>query len=95
MLKQISDKYAKAEYQDVVVAIELLNEPLPSGTLSVDTVRQFYRDGFGRVREVSDTPVVFHDAFRPVSEWNGFLTPSDNGAQNGTYLHTHNLRSET
>ena len=85
VLQQISDKYAKAEYQDVVIAIELLNEPLPTVGPSVDTIKQFYRDGFGQVRTVSDTPVVLHDAFQPASSWNGFLTSSDNGAQNGTW----------
>ncbi|KAI9879169.1 MAG: exo-1,3-beta-glucanase [Pleopsidium flavum] len=82
VLQQIADKYAKADYQDVVVAIELLNEPLASELPSIDILKQFYRDGFGEVRSVSDTPVILHDAFQPSSSWNGFLTPSDNGAQN-------------
>lgn len=83
VLKQISDKYAKPEYQDVVVAIELLNEPLASTLPSLDILKQFYRDGYGEVRAVSDTPVVLHDAFKQSSAWNGFLTPSDNNAQSG------------
>ncbi len=84
VLQQISNKYAKTDYQDVVVAIELLNEPLASELPSIDILKQFYRDGFGEVRAVSDTPVVLHDAFQPSSFWNGFLTSSDSGAQNGT-----------
>lgn len=85
VLQQISNKYATTAYQDVVVAIELLNEPQPALLPSLDILKQFYRDGYGEVRSVSDTPVVFHDAFQPSSSWNGFLTSSDNGAQNGTY----------
>lgn len=85
VLKQISDKYATTAYEDVVVGIELLNEPQPSLLPSLDILKQFYRDGFGEVRSVSDTPVVFHDAFQPSSAWNGLLTPSDNNAQYGTY----------
>jgi glucan 1,3-beta-glucosidase len=81
VLKTISDKYAKKSYQDVVIGIELLNEPfIPS--LNEDIVRQFYRDGFGQVRTVSDTPVILHDGFKAPNTWNGFLTPSDNNAQN-------------
>ncbi|PSN66662.1 glycoside hydrolase [Corynespora cassiicola Philippines] len=81
VLKTISDKYAKQEYQDVVVGIQLINEPLIP-KLNEDTVRQFYRDGFNQVRQVSDTPVVLHDGFNAPNQWNGFLTPSDNNAQN-------------
>lgn len=88
VLGDISEKYARPEYQDVVVAIELLNEPL-GPRLDRDNLRQFYRDGFETVRAVSDTPVVFHDAFSPTSSWNGFLTPSDNNAQNGKKLPQH------
>jgi glucan 1,3-beta-glucosidase len=81
VLKTISDKYAQASYQDVVVGIQLLNEPfIPK--LNEDGVRQFYRDGYGQVRDTSDTTVVLHDGFKPPNTWNGFLTPSDNNAQN-------------
>ena len=78
VLETISNKYAQPNYQDVVLAIELLNEPLLSD-LNFDTVRQFYRDGYGQVRAASDTPVVLHDGFKAPSSWNGFLTPSDGG----------------
>lgn len=81
VIERISDKYSRQEYQDVVVAIQLLNEPL-GPKLDLNNIRQFYRDGYGKVRQNSDTPVVFSDAFQPASSWNNFLTPSDNNAQN-------------
>jgi glucan 1,3-beta-glucosidase len=81
VLKTVSAKYAQTQYQDVVVGIELLNEPL-IGSLNQDVVRQFVRDGYGQVRDTSDTPVILHDGFQPPNTWNGFLTPSDNNAQN-------------
>ena len=84
VLEMISTKYAQPQYQDVVVAIELLNEPL-SSALDFDALKQFYRDGFGQVRAVSDTTVMLHDEFVPPSTWNGFLSVSDNDAQNGTF----------
>lgn len=83
VLETITQKYAQPSYQDVVVAIELLNEPL-SSELNYDTLKQFYRDGFGQVRAVSDTPVMLHDGFNAPSTWNGFLSVSDGNAQNGT-----------
>ncbi|KAG9242602.1 glycoside hydrolase superfamily [Calycina marina] len=50
---------------------------------------QFYSDGFGQVRAVSDTPVIPHDAFEAPSAWNGVLSASDNGAQNSIVVHHH------
>ncbi|KAF1831191.1 glycoside hydrolase [Decorospora gaudefroyi] len=83
VLHTISQKYARREYQDVIIGIELLNEPaLYSNALNFDVARQFYRDGYGQVREVSDTVVVISDGFYDPNTWNGFLTPSDANAQN-------------
>lgn len=82
VLNTISKKYAQPEYQDVVVAIQLLNEPLGSA-LNFDDLKQFYRDGYEQVRAVSDTPVIMHDGFVAPKTWNGFLSVSDNNAQKG------------
>ena len=81
VLETITQKYAQSEYQDVIVAIELLNEPL-SSELNLGEIQQFYRDGYGQVRDVSNTPVIIHDAFLPPSSWDGFLSVSDNNAYN-------------
>lgn len=83
VLKTISDQYAQTKYQDVVVGIQLLNEPaMYFDNINQNVVRQFYRDGYGQVRDTSDTTVVLHDGFIRPNQWNGFLTPSDNNAQN-------------
>jgi glucan 1,3-beta-glucosidase len=50
--------------------------------LNMDVTKQFYRDGYGQVREVSDTPVILHDGFKDPNTWNGFLTPTDANALN-------------
>ncbi|TVY84736.1 Glucan 1,3-beta-glucosidase, partial [Lachnellula suecica] len=81
VLQTISTKYAQTQYQDVVVAIELLNEPL-SSELNFDDLKTFYRNGFDQVRDVSDTPVMIHDGFVAPNTWNGFLSVSDNNAHN-------------
>ena len=80
VLNTIAQKYANPSYHDVVVGIELLNEPLGPVLNNAD-LRQFYREGYGRVRQVSDTVVVLQDAFLPPSSYNGFLSPSDMNAQ--------------
>jgi len=79
VIRQISKKYAQEGYQDVVVGIELVNEPFD---LNRGDLAQYERDGFNIVRETSDTTVILSDAFSPPSTWNGFLTPRDHNAQN-------------
>lgn len=74
VLNTIAQKYADPSYHDVVVAIELLNEP-KGWALNQADLRQFYREGYGRVRQVSDTVVVLHDAFFSPNSYNGFMTP--------------------
>lgn len=76
VIQLIANKYAQLSYQDVVVAIELLNEPLASSlTGGTNAVTQFYNDGYGDVRKISNTPVMLHDAFQNVSFWDGVLAP--------------------
>jgi glucan 1,3-beta-glucosidase len=59
--------------QDVVTAIELLNEPANWGN-DMGLVRKFYYDGWGNVRTASgNTAVVIHDAFLDPQSWNGFM----------------------
>lgn len=82
VIEQIANKYGKESYQDVVMAIELLNEPLPDKLSGTDAVVQFSKDGYGKVRDVSDVLVVVHDAFQQGTFWNGVLGSGD--AKNGT-----------
>jgi glucan 1,3-beta-glucosidase len=80
-LRVIEGKYAVPSMQDVIVAIQPLNEPFLV-KLDKNMVRNFYRDAYYNLREISDTPVMFHDGFDTPSWMNGFLTPQDNNAQN-------------
>ena len=64
-----------------MVAIEVMNEPLATEiTGGPDTVVQYYKDAYGDVRVVSDTPVMIHDAFENGTFWDGTLTSP--GSQN-------------
>jgi glucan 1,3-beta-glucosidase len=81
VLRQIQEKYASADYDNTVAAIEALNEPLDP-SLNADVTRQFHRDAYGNQRVVSQSRVfMFHDGFQNVNSYNGFLTPSDANAQ--------------
>ena len=79
----IARKYTAATYSDVVVAIELLNEPL-MGALQGGraTTQDYYQNGFSQVTAAgSHTQIVIQDGFANPSSWNGFLTgPGTQGA---------------
>lgn len=78
VFQQIANKYAQDSYQDVVVAIEVLNEPLATSvTGGLDTVEQYYKDAYGDIRTISDTEVMVHDAFQTGNSLNGLLAPGD------------------
>jgi glucan 1,3-beta-glucosidase len=77
VMRMMAEKYAAPSYQDVVVAIELLNEPLMSELAGGEgATRGYYWNGFQTVRSVSSTSVIIHDGFQNASHWNGFLTGS-------------------
>ena len=80
-LRKIEEKYAKPEMQDVVVAIQFLNEPFLM-KLDPEMVTRFHRDAYYNLRDISDTPAMLHDGFKDPSWMNGFLTSQDNGAYN-------------
>ncbi|RPD82289.1 exo-beta-1,3-glucanase [Lentinus tigrinus ALCF2SS1-7] len=68
--------------QDVVSVIAPLNEPAGfDGSAVLSAVRQYWYDSYGNIRfpygtsQQSNTLVLLHDAFQPLSYWNGFQTP--------------------
>ncbi|WPH00594.1 putative Exo-beta-1,3-glucanase [Acrodontium crateriforme] len=82
VLYTMQQKYASSQYDDVIAGIELLNEPL-SPVLDMSKLKQFWHDGYGQQRTVSQSRVVIiQDGFQNDNSYNGMLTPSDNNAQN-------------
>lgn len=81
VIQTIAEKYAQTSYQDVVAGIQLLNEPA-GYSLDLSTIKQFNRNGYGKVRAISDTTVVLHDAFQNPSSYNGYMTASDQDVSN-------------
>lgn len=74
VVQLIANKYAQEQYQDVVVGIELLNEPLTTKVSGgFDTIQSFYNQGYADVRKVSNTPVIIQDGFNNASMWDGTL----------------------
>ena len=77
VIQQIANKYAQDQYQDVVAAIEVLNEPLATSIAGgLDTVLGYYDNAYGDIRSISDTEVMVHDAFQTGTTFNDVLTSS-------------------
>ncbi|TID13154.1 hypothetical protein CANINC_005010 [Pichia inconspicua] len=68
VLQYIYDKYGGAEYEDVIIGFENLNEPL-SGRYDVSRILKFDQDTYRMFRERSNNKFVYHDAFLPVPFW--------------------------
>lgn len=72
-LNKIISKYNVPKYYDVVLGIELLNEPL-GPVLNMDGLKQYFTDGYNKIREGGSVQnVVIHDAFQQSGYWNDFL----------------------
>lgn len=86
-IQNLADRYKND--QDVVTAIELLNEPAGyTGDINMDDLKQFYYDGWGNVRTDGQQAVVIHDAFENIdSYWNGFM--NQQSGVNNVILDTH------
>jgi glucan 1,3-beta-glucosidase len=84
VIRMLAQKYALPEYNNVVTAIELLNEPL-GVALDMNKVRQYWMDGWGITREYGDIAVVIGDAFLDPPSWNGFMS----SGWNNVILDTH------
>ncbi|KAK1920197.1 hypothetical protein P3342_002493 [Pyrenophora teres f. teres] len=85
-LEVLEKKYATPKMQDVVVAIEFLNEPYLK-KLDIATVKQFYRDAFNNLRMISNMTAMMHDGFYDPQWLNGFLTPQDGNSQGAVVDH--------
>lgn len=80
VLKQIGLKYGASDYEDVVIGIQLLNEPL-GPVLNMDDLKKFFTDAYSEIRESDGqklyNAVVFHDSFQQTPHyWDDFMQVS-------------------
>ncbi|KAJ3489581.1 hypothetical protein NLI96_g2026 [Meripilus lineatus] len=80
IIKKLASTYAGQS--DVVTMIAPLNEPAGFyGDQVLTPLRQYWYDSYGNIRfpygtsQQGNTVVLLHDAFQPLSYWNGFQTP--------------------
>ncbi|EMD32559.1 glycoside hydrolase family 5 protein [Gelatoporia subvermispora B] len=80
IIKTIASMFANNP--NVVSIIAPVNEPAGyDGDQMLSVVRQYYYDSYGNIRfpygtsQESNTVVLLHDAFQPLSYWSGYQTP--------------------
>ncbi|GMG30375.1 unnamed protein product [Ambrosiozyma monospora] len=77
VLNDIASKYSSSDYDDVVIGIELVNEPNGSA-LDLNKLAEYYNEGYEIVREYGDVPVIIQDGFRPDHYWDNTLNTEEN-----------------
>ncbi|CAE6442981.1 unnamed protein product [Rhizoctonia solani] len=80
IIKTLAAEFSKPEYTDTVTSIAPLNEPAGFvGGNVMDVIRQYWYDSYGNIRypfgssTEGDLLEIIHDAFQPLSSWNGFM----------------------
>lgn len=73
VLGEIAAKYSTSQYEDVVIGIQLVNEPL-GPSLNRSKLEDYYVNGYQIVRDEGNAPVIIHDAFfQGDYSWDDFL----------------------
>jgi glucan 1,3-beta-glucosidase len=67
VLERLAKEFGQEEN---LFGIELLNEP--HWDISISTLKDFYKEGYKRVRQYTDAWIVIHDSFRP-KRWQSFM----------------------
>lgn len=93
VLKTMAAKYGAMEYADVVVGLELTNEPLGWGANNFTTTQSWTEDAYAAVvAEVAnkDLVIVMHDAFQGPLAWTSVAEKLNNGDHKPTFgIDTH------
>ncbi|KAG8683550.1 exo-1,3-beta-glucanase, partial [Ceratobasidium sp. 395] len=94
IIKKLAKEFSQDKYKDTVTAIAPLNEPASFRDDKVLPVtRQYWKDSYqniryptGDVKKPGPLIEVIHDAFQPLSSWDGFMTKPE---ATGVAMDTH------
>ena len=87
VLTTMATKYGTDEYKDVVMGIEIVNEPATAGNNSIDTTVQFAKDAYAAIRNASANPdliVITHDAWEGPT-YSGWTNAAQSLGNKGTF----------
>jgi glucan 1,3-beta-glucosidase len=84
ILQTIASKYGTIANSDVVIGLELVNEPSTSNGISFAKTEQWVLDAYTAVRSTTENKklqIIIHDSFLPASAWSA--VSSQISAKNG------------
>jgi glucan 1,3-beta-glucosidase len=71
---EFTSSTSSSTYGNTVIAIELVNEPFPQDSASLDVLQRYYEAGYGVVRGTNgNTVVAIGDAFEGLGAWLDFM----------------------
>lgn len=92
VLKTMATKYGAASYADVVVGLELVNEPISYGANHFSTTQSWAQDAYTAVKAVTqnkDMVIVMHDAFQGPEPWMDIASGLVGGGKKTFGIDTH------
>ncbi|KAF4628737.1 hypothetical protein G7Y89_g9410 [Cudoniella acicularis] len=100
VLKIMAAKYGAMEYADVVVGLEMTNEPISYGNNKFSVTQSWAQEAYAAVKNVTANPnmvIVMHDAFQGAGQWTGVANTLINGGAKtfGIDSHLYQLFSDS
>ncbi|RDW89540.1 hypothetical protein BP6252_01572 [Coleophoma cylindrospora] len=92
ILKTMATKYGAAKYADVVVGLELVNEPISWGNNQFSTTKAWAKEAYSAVRSAAENKnmvIVMHDGFMGPLSWTSTAEALSNGRDKTFGIDTH------
>jgi glucan 1,3-beta-glucosidase len=94
VLQTMGKKYGSMDYADVVVGLEMVNEPISWGANNIEVTKVWARDTFNAVKSVVANPdlvIVMHDAFYSAPAWVDFANGLNANRKFGIDTHLYQI----
>ncbi|ESK92044.1 glycoside hydrolase family 5 protein [Moniliophthora roreri MCA 2997] len=79
-IRILAEFIAQPQYRDVITMFGIINEPRESYS-GAEQIEAFYAEAYRIIREITGIGqgawISYHDAFRPRSDWAGFMANAD------------------
>lgn len=92
VLKTMAEKYGATKYADVVVGLEMTNEPISWGNNDFGKTQSWTKDAYAIVKKASANPkleIIMHDSFKGVTSWTDLGKGLINGGARTFGVDTH------
>lgn len=98
VLQTMAKKYGALEYADVVVGLQLVNEPISWGANNFDTTKSWAADAYRAVKAAATNKnlvIVMHDAFQGALSWSNVAASLTTDRTFGVDSHLYQLFTDS